>query len=128
QQQHLRQHVVQVAAVEQAGQEIPRGLLPQLGLQRLDLVDLLRQLLVDGLELGLRALGAAAARLDLVEVLLQPAQLGLQRAREACCARSTCSACQMRSEASACAAWPSRSWVSAIAWWNRQRTRRLRPS
>ena len=39
-----RQRVVEVAAVEQAGQRVARGLLAQRGLQRLHLVDLVREL------------------------------------------------------------------------------------
>ena len=76
---HRRQRVVEVAAVEQPGELIARGLLAQRLLQRLHLVDLLRQRLVRRLQLGARALGGAALGVLLVELVLQHQQLGLQR-------------------------------------------------
>ena len=76
--QQAGQGEVEVPAVEQAGECVAHGEFAQLPLQRLNLVDLARELLVGVLQRGPGLLDGAASGFVLFELVFQPQQLGLQ--------------------------------------------------
>ena len=131
--QHRRQHVVEVAAVEQPGEEVARGLL--LAAPAAAPRPRRSCATAAGWRLPVRRapLGAAPPRVD---ALAAPASCAAARsaapppgsarprpaARARCAASASCAA-----RCSACAGSPSRSCAAASAWKCMQRTRRLSP-